>query len=113
MQVNKIHIINYIFNNYLVKVNTGINIISLNFISLLLGFFISTSISTIPAQTGDWGLVAGALIVTIQEIVSKIIYKHNSPIYKINSCKKILKYCNSIKIGIIYGLFVDAFKLGS
>lgn len=99
-----------LINKYLITLNDDLKNLSLNLISLLMGFFIATVISTIPAQTGDWGLVAGAFIVASQELISKIIYQ-NILIFHIN--KEPFKYCNSIKIGIIYGLFVDAFKLGS
>lgn len=84
------------------------NILSLNVISLMLGFFLSNILSTIPAQTGDWGIVSAAIIVTINEIISKIIY-----FWKIQNNHIFINLINGIKIGIIYGLFVDAFKLGS
>ncbi len=92
-----------------------LKILSFQLLSILLGFFASTALSTIPAQTGDWGIVAAAIIVTNQEIISKITYQNNIfKYYKYNILlNKYLKYCNNIKIGIIYGLFVDAFKLGS
>lgn len=92
-----------------------LNFISFQLLSILLGFFASTALSTIPAQTGDWGIVAAAIIVTNQEIISKITYQNNILInYDYNiKLNKYLKYCNNIKVGIIYGLFVDAFKLGS
>ena len=52
--------------------------------------------------------MSGSIIVTLNEITNKKVY----------SDKKISQYAvvqllNNIKIGIIYGLFVDAFKLGS
>nr|YP_010865312.1 hypothetical protein QQR83_pgp062 [Campylaephora boydenii]WGT74181.1 hypothetical protein [Campylaephora boydenii] len=81
---------------------------SLNLVSLLLGFYLSTILSTIPAQTGDWNIINASIIVTINEIFSKFFYsyyKKHKPIF--------MDISNSIKIGIIYGLFVDAFKLGS
>lgn len=96
----------YSINNYLIK----FRFLSLRLISLLLGFFLSTILSTIPAQTGDWGIIAGSIIVTLNEIISKWIYTQN----KINYNRLwIIEIINSIKVGIIYGLFVDAFKLGS
>lgn len=113
MQTTNIETISYTIYKYLIKIHYNLDILSINLISLLLGFFISTSISTIPAQTGDWNLVAAAIIVTFQEIISKIIYEHTLIINTILLCKRIFKHCNSIKIGIIYGLFIDAFKLGS
>nr|YP_010726257.1 hypothetical protein P8481_pgp140 [Hypnea brasiliensis]WDY84732.1 hypothetical protein [Hypnea brasiliensis] len=74
---------------------------------LLFGFFISNILSTISAQTGDWSIIAAAIIVTYNEIISKIVYKYKDhPLI-------IFKTINNIKIGIIYGLLVDAFKLGS
>nr|YP_009397196.1 hypothetical protein [Thuretia quercifolia]ARW66382.1 hypothetical protein [Thuretia quercifolia] len=85
------------------------NIISLNIISLMLGFFIASVLSTIPAQTGDWGIMSAGIIVTINEILSKFIYY-----YKKRKEKAFcIKLVNNVKLGIIYGLFVDAFKLGS
>nr|YP_009295715.1 conserved hypothetical plastid protein [Mastocarpus papillatus]AOL58199.1 conserved hypothetical plastid protein [Mastocarpus papillatus] len=76
-------------------------------ICLLTGFFIATVLSTMPAQTGDWGIIAASIIVTLYEIFSKVVYAIKAK----NS--GILTIINNIKIGIIYGLFVDSFKLGS
>lgn len=81
---------------------------SMNLVSLLLGFYLSTILSTLPAQTGDWNIINASIIVTINETFSKFFYsfyKQRKPI--------VIDIMNSIKIGIIYGLFVDAFKLGS
>ena len=85
--------------------------LSISILNMLLGFFISTALSTIPGQTGDWGIIAAAIIVTFYELISKIIY----PIHTkgINNELILWKQINNIKIGILYGLFVDAFKLGS
>ena len=74
----------------------------------MLGFFIASILSTIPTQTGDWDIISAAIIVTINENLSKLIYKT-----KIKSNVFFINLINQIKIGIIYGLFVDAFKLGS
>uniref|UniRef100_A0AAU7YPS9 Uncharacterized protein ycf20 n=1 Tax=Gracilaria hainanensis TaxID=2871843 RepID=A0AAU7YPS9_9FLOR len=68
----------------------------------------STVLSTLPSQTGDWGIIAGSIIVTLNEIISKHIYQ-----LKKNHKFISLYIFNYIRIGIIYGLFVDAFKLGS
>nr|YP_009295819.1 hypothetical protein Schim_073 [Schimmelmannia schousboei]AOM64754.1 hypothetical protein Schim_073 [Schimmelmannia schousboei] len=88
-------------------VDYKLNSLSLHLISLFLGFFISTVLSTMLAQTGEWGIIVGSIIVTSNEILSKIIYSKKA------SRSIIIDIINSIKIGIIYGLFVDAFKLGS
>nr|YP_009394512.1 hypothetical protein [Vertebrata thuyoides]ARW63074.1 hypothetical protein [Vertebrata thuyoides] len=82
--------------------------LNISVLSFMLGFFFANILSTIPAQTGDWNIMSGAIIVTLNEIINKIIYKK----YKIQQIA-LLQLLNNIKIGIIYGLFVDAFKLGS
>ena len=89
------------------NIKSRLNYLSLQLISLFLGFYIATIISTMPSQTGDWGIIAGAIIVTFNESLSKIIYRFN------NNRVALIYIVNCIKIGIIYGLFVDAFKLGS
>lgn len=83
------------------------NNVKCKIISLLLGFLIATILSTIPGQTGDWDIIAASILVTSNETISRIVYRKNSNKYFI------LTIINDIKIGIIYGLFVDAFKLGS
>nr|YP_010197960.1 hypothetical protein LK227_pgp142 [Gracilaria multipartita]UAD86376.1 hypothetical protein [Gracilaria multipartita] len=69
----------------------------------------STVFSTIPSQTGDWGIIAASIIVAVNEIISKNVYKDIKKNHKFFR----LYLLNYIRIGIIYGLFVDAFKLGS
>nr|ARW64116.1 hypothetical protein [Chondria sp. (in: red algae)] len=81
---------------------------NINILSLMLGFFFANILSTVPAQTGDWNIITGAIIVTFYELISRIIY-NNSRLNKSN----IVIFINNFKVGILYGLFVDAFKLGS
>nr|YP_009313261.1 Hypothetical protein ycf20 [Dichotomaria marginata]SCW21515.1 Hypothetical protein ycf20 [Dichotomaria marginata] len=102
-------IINYL-HSYKYKIsNKNLNKLSLHILNLLLGFFISTALSTIPGQTGDWGIIGAAMIVAFYEIISQRIYLLETPT-RYNS---VILQINNIKVGIIYGLFVDAFKLGS
>nr|YP_009395755.1 hypothetical protein [Herposiphonia versicolor]ARW64735.1 hypothetical protein [Herposiphonia versicolor] len=82
--------------------------INISILSLTLGFFFANILSTIPAQTGEWNIMSGSIIVTLNEIINKFIYKK-----KYTDKFIIFKLINNIKIGVIYGLFVDAFKLGS
>lgn len=99
--------LNYLVQNFNNKLYYSLNELTTGLISLLLGFFISTGLSTIPGQTGDWGIIAASLIVAATELTSKIVYSNKKKLaIKIN-------LINNFKIGIIYGLFVDAFKLGS
>nr|YP_009314489.1 Hypothetical protein ycf20 [Liagoropsis maxima]SCW22743.1 Hypothetical protein ycf20 [Liagoropsis maxima] len=89
---------------------TRINELSLSILYMLLGFFISTTLSTIPGQTGDWGIIGAAMIVTVYERISRYTYSFYIVKHKYSH---IMKTINNVKIGILYGLFVDAFKLGS
>jgi len=100
-------LINFLIKLIVKLLNNKLYFFNLNIISLTFGFFIASIISTLPAQTGDWGIISAAVIVTINELISKIIY------YSKKRNKYYLKLLNNIKIGILYGLFVDAFKLGS
>nr|WGH12879.1 hypothetical protein Ycf20 [Echinothamnion sp.] len=52
--------------------------------------------------------MSGSIIVTLNELTNKSVYTTKN-IDKF----LILRLINNIKVGIIYGLFVDAFKLGS
>ena len=100
---------------------------------LLVGFFQATTLSTVLGQTGDWDVLASAGLVALTELLGVWLYK--SPLCPLLKKTKIVlvlvrevKYSLSIqspppgwaakaanvwKIGLVYGLFVDAFKLGS
>jgi hypothetical protein len=95
-------------NNY----NNKISYFATNLISLLLGFFIANALATLPGQTGDWGLVVAGIIVAITEIISKSIYSISKKELN-NHFLILITLINNLKIGIIYGFFVDSFKLGS
>nr|YP_009396161.1 hypothetical protein [Melanothamnus harveyi]ARW65437.1 hypothetical protein [Melanothamnus harveyi] len=82
--------------------------LNISILSFMLGFFFANILSTIPAQTGEWNIMSGSIIVTLNEITNKKIYSNKNM-----SQYPIVQFLNNIKIGIIYGLFVDAFKLGS
>nr|YP_010338286.1 hypothetical protein MW410_pgp144 [Bangia atropurpurea]UNJ18236.1 hypothetical protein [Bangia atropurpurea] len=99
--------LSYLLKNITSSLYYSLSELTTGLISLLLGFFISTSLSTIPGQTGDWGIIAASIIVAGTEIISKIVYSNKQKwVTRIN-------LVNNFKIGITYGLFVDAFKLGS
>jgi Protein of unknown function (DUF565) len=103
-QVNilKLNILKY---NYY---NKKLWIFSINLFNTLLGFFFASSLATIPGQTGDWGIIGAAIIVSLYEIISFINY---GDVFYLSY--PLVRPINNIKIGILYGLLVDAFKLGS
>nr|YP_009391406.1 hypothetical protein [Platysiphonia delicata]ARW59550.1 hypothetical protein [Platysiphonia delicata] len=81
---------------------------SIKIMSFMFGFFISSILSTLPAQTEDWNIISSATIITLHEVISLFIYRSGK-----NQTISLLNLLNNVKIGIMYGLFVDAFKLGS
>ena len=88
--------------------NDSIKNLAVGIISLLIGFFMSTTLSTIPGQTGDWSIVGASIIVAFTEIISKnVYYFHNNKNFeksKNNRRLSMIQIINSLKIGIVYGL---------
>jgi hypothetical protein len=83
--------------------------ISLVIISWLVGFFLGSAISTSAGQRAELDVVAAFFIVLATEIVSRFSYA-GSERYRRSLIADVL---NSLKIGMIYSLFLEAFKLGS
>jgi Protein of unknown function (DUF565) len=83
--------------------------ISLIIINLLLGFFLGAAISTGAGQRAEWDITAAGILVFFTEICSRIFYSRGL------LAKRSLwvESLNCLKIGIIYSLFLEAFKLGS
>lgn len=84
--------------------------LSLLVISVLGGNFLATAVSTISGQKADLDIVVAALLVMFTELVSWLIYR-GRPTGEGRSLG--LETLNGLKLGLTYGLFVEAFKLGS
>ena len=80
--------------------------LSLLIISLLFGFFLGTAVSTTAGQSSDWDIVAAGIVVALVEVINRIYYRQGVRSFWIESL-------NALKIGLIYSLFIEAFKLGS
>ena len=83
--------------------------ISLLVISLLFGTFLGTAISTIAGQSANWDIIVAGLLVLLTEFVNRLVY--GGP--KAMARSLWVEILNSLKIGLTYNLFVEAFKLGS
>ncbi|NP_050698.1 hypothetical chloroplast RF20 (chloroplast) [Guillardia theta] len=46
-----------------------------NLLTILFGFFLSTLLSTILSQTGDWSILAASILVATIELINKNKYK--------------------------------------
>ena len=88
-----------------------------NLISFFSGFLVSSVIDTSLGEFNEWAIVGSSLVVANIETFNNIYYSFLNK--KKNSFVKnfyiwaLLNILNYFKIGIIYGLIVDAFKLGS
>ncbi|MGK7953543.1 MAG: DUF565 domain-containing protein [Xenococcaceae cyanobacterium] len=89
--------------------------IALILISFLLGFFMGNAIVTTAGQDAAWDVIGTTLIFTYTELLSRFIYRRNSQPrgnYRLRT-NLILDSLNLFKMGVIYSLFLEAFKLGS
>ena len=87
----------------------------------LIGFFgwfmLSSILDTTLGELQEWAIVGAALVVACLEILNKMFYLIASKIVSFLKEKyyiiRLLNLINYLKVGLIYGLIVDAFKLGS
>jgi hypothetical protein len=56
------------------KLYNNLIFIFINFIAILLGFFLAINLSTVLGQTGDWGILSSGLLTAGLETISNIIY---------------------------------------
>jgi hypothetical protein len=90
--------------------------IALSLISILLGFFIGSAIVTTAGQNSQWDIIAAGLLFLFTEFTSKFVYSRRAR--QKSSGTKVkgslwIDVLNLFKIGIIYSLFLEGFKLGS
>jgi CHASE2 domain-containing sensor protein len=78
-------------------------------ISLLFGIYLGSAIAAVSGQLGYWDITVAAIVALFTEAVSWIFYSG-----RWNFKRSILgEALNALKIGVIYGLFIIAFILGS
>ncbi len=82
--------------------------ISLVIISFLFGFFLGTAVSTTAGQKAELDIVVAGFLVVITEVIGRIFYSRRIAVGSIW-----LESLNILKVGFIYSLFIEAFKLGS
>ncbi len=89
----------------------------LNLIAFFCGFLFSSIIDTTLGEFNEWAIVGSALVIASLEVISKFFYSFSIELKsKVNLNYKsiqLINLINSLKTGTIYGLIVDAFKLGS
>jgi hypothetical protein len=83
--------------------------ISLLIISLLFGNFLATVISTVAGQEGYLDVTYAIICLLITEFLNWLAYRS----YSGSSRSFWIDVLNGFKVGLTYGLFLEAFKLGS
>lgn len=83
-----------------------------NLTSFFAGFLLSSILNTTIAEFQEWAIVGTAFIIASIEVTSKAFYSL-APKFSKTSYGRFIVLVNYIKIGLIYGLIVDSFKLGS
>lgn len=93
---------------------------SIIIISLLFGNFLSSAIATSTGQKAGLDIVVSSILVVGAEVISWLTYgstfgQRKPGKYNLILGKRpiLIAILNNLKIGLIYGLFVEAFKLGS
>lgn len=108
--------------------------IAMLIVGVLFGNFAATVISTVTGQTAEWDVLVSLLLLLACELVSWLVYRRRVPSSVASDLRSsspiqlspvssppapapagpiVLQIANAVKLGMIYGLFVEAFKLGS
>ena len=86
-------------------------------ISFFGGFLTSSIIDTSLGEFSEWAIVGASLVIANIESFNNFYYflTSRNKIFLVDkpSLVALLDTLNFFKIGIVYGLLVDAFKLGS
>jgi hypothetical protein len=78
-------------------------------IALLFGVFLGIGISATTGQLAYWDVAVAALLVLATEVISWLFHRRRGSIRGLLWGEAL----NAMKLGIIYGLFLIAFMLGS
>ena len=84
------------------------------FVALFSGFLLGNTFGmflTAIREVIPWDGATILIVLIICEVLGKFVYQRTSG--KPKFLLKLLKFFNSCKIGILFGFFVDAFKVGS
>lgn len=83
--------------------------IALLLITLLFGVYLGVSLAAVAGQLAYWDITVAALLLLAGELISWLFYGNAF------KARKALwgEALNALKIGVMYGLFVIAFILGS
>lgn len=84
------------------------------FVALFSGFLLGNTFGmflTPIREVIPWDGATILIGLIVCEVLGKFVYQRRNPTGQIGF--QVLKFLNSCKIGILFGFFVDAFKVGS
>ena len=88
-----------------------------NLISFFSGFLTASIIDTSLGEFSEWAIVGASLVVANIESFNNLYYylirKERGALISKPNIIGLADILNFFKVGVIYGLIVDAFKLGS
>ena len=91
--------------------------LSLIVMGLLFGYFVANVIATVSGQTADLDVIVAFVILGFTELTSWLVYSNRRLSIERQQAPRRrplgIELLNAIKIGVVYGLFLEAFKLGS
>ncbi|MDX2255149.1 MAG: DUF565 domain-containing protein [Pseudanabaenaceae cyanobacterium bins.39] len=89
--------------------------VSLIIISLLSGFFLASVISTVSGVKSEQDTIGAAIVLLVVELINRYVYGRRVNVQgdRLQNTPLTAEILNSIKLGLMYGLFLEAFKLGS
>lgn len=85
---------------------------SLLALAILAGFFVASALSTTAGQAAVWDLPIAAFLTAASEGISRWVYGRGTEPGD-RPAPLLYPLVNLLKIGVVFGLFLEAFKLGS
>jgi Protein of unknown function (DUF565) len=85
---------------------------SVMIISVLFGNFLASAVSTLAGQRAEPDILAALIVVAVTEIISWLAYANRPRLPNVQR-SLFIESLNGLKLGLLYGLFVQAFTLGS
>ncbi len=81
--------------------------LSVQIISLLGGFFLGSATAAVAGQAARWDTTVAGILLIMTEVINWLIHRYRGDKFLP------LEMLNYVKIGFVYCLFLEAFKLGS
>lgn len=84
-------------------------------LSFLFGYFLGTAIPTTTGQWANLDIITAGITLLLTEAINGLVYRHRRRQQQGKPSRQSLWIdgANALRIGLTYGLFVEAFIIGS